>query len=953
MPTFARNLHVRTTRDPPTAFSNGNQHHHHHHSTRGPRMRSGGLCTNDGQRRPRHSSASNIGPIRALKPHSSYLDRTRTLPPRSDGVFEGLATNGDPQLCGEDFDNRIVNYAVKLSGVTPKGQAVLSFRISTKLEKVPIVDEWKSPQTTRVTVSLLHGFPSLTTNDYAAKNAYRTNPRNTVCDGKSLIGHRTDESDVKKDTKHWPFSMVDRSGRPVTNPFSSEWGIDSLEGSLRGPFPIRKQSLTRASSSSPSSTRRLAFPPTSPHYHLHQRPLRNRDKQHHLNTSTSPLSPADATHAVATLDRTWRLTSTGTWPINLRSLNSQRRPSRDISAYVRALDRTWIHNTAFSTCVNFVLAASALRHHATQSKTTEVRQYYLLHSVLITARHDNIPTLPTRWSLHRSVQVLLVPLLPSPPSRYLLLLMYNVLDLLNNHPDRSFTSELGTALYCNLRQCITLLPPTFRTNALNPRVPFVHEQTRHDPPSPLSTMHDATLAPRAGRGREREQGSVGERSQKAGKGSSACLGEKGNSCNIAPLHRPYLAPPRNPTDLEQRRRAWWMCIMFDRIVSVGGWPHSIDERDVGTELPLRRVDFEAETGVPSNPQDLTAEGLFTRHNPLYTDPYLLFLKACLLFGRVTDYNTRMFNLRNAPRSEPTFSSSSASLEHPPNPSSKGIYVWRLASSCLGVVQQSGMGVEDVDWTALDTDLYMAHIVLHAATITLHNPYMDFGDLHCPSANRCLRAARSILNAYYLLMSTSFDIKRLHPFVTICWYLAAVVLVQQCRQLIDIGDRQNEAVVWGEINQLRQAMIDFGTVSPIGVRQEKLLQGLMTDITRLTSQAQPPNVPVPLYPFSRKSLYDPTFQSTIAEVVDASNKSTHNPGASSIERLLNRNSAPQPNQSHVLSHAAPLPAPTTYTEDTAALSMGTIGVGMELSGLSGLGVLGGVFGSTTMISAQGI
>ncbi|KIO20877.1 hypothetical protein M407DRAFT_29481 [Tulasnella calospora MUT 4182] len=203
------------------------------------------------------------------------------------------------------------------------------------------------------------------------------------------------------------------------------------------------------------------------------------------------------------------------------------------------------------------------------------------------------------------------------------------------------------------------------------------------------------------------------------------------------------------------------------------------------------------------------------------------------------------------------------------------------------------------------------------------------------------------------MSTSFDIKRLHPFVTICWYLAAVVQVQQCRHLIDIGDRQNEAAVWGEINLLRQAMIDFGTVSPIGVRQEKLLQGLMTDITRLTSQAQPLNVSVPLYPFSRKSLYDPTFQPTIAEVVDASNKSTHNPGASSIERLLNRNSTSQPNQSHVPSHAAPLPAPTTYTDDNAALSMGTMGVGMELGGLSGLGVLGGAFASTTMISAQGI
>jgi hypothetical protein len=35
-----------------------------------------------------------------------------------------------------------------------------------------------------------------------------------------------------------------------------------------------------------------------------------------------------------------------------------------------------------------------------------------------------------------------------------------------------------------------------------------------------------------------------------------------------------------------------MTIMFDRVVSVGGWLHSVDERDIGTEFPLRSMDFE-------------------------------------------------------------------------------------------------------------------------------------------------------------------------------------------------------------------------------------------------------------------------------------------------------------------------------------------------------------------------
>lgn len=39
-----------------------------------------------------------------------------------------------------------------------------------------------------------------------------------------------------------------------------------------------------------------------------------------------------------------------------------------------------------------------------------------------------------------------------------------------------------------------------------------------------------------------------------------------------------------------------MTIVFDRIASVGGWLHAIDERDLGTELPLRNEDFESEVG---------------------------------------------------------------------------------------------------------------------------------------------------------------------------------------------------------------------------------------------------------------------------------------------------------------------------------------------------------------------
>lgn len=37
----------------------------------------------------------------------------------------------------------------------------------------------------------------------------------------------------------------------------------------------------------------------------------------------------------------------------------------------------------------------------------------------------------------------------------------------------------------------------------------------------------------------------------------------------------YLPPPQEPLEQEVRRRTWWMTILFDRTVSIGGWVHAV------------------------------------------------------------------------------------------------------------------------------------------------------------------------------------------------------------------------------------------------------------------------------------------------------------------------------------------------------------------------------------------
>jgi molecular chaperone DnaK (HSP70) len=60
---------------------------------------------------------------------------------------------------------------------------------------------------------LINSFHSFRIGD-AAKNAYATNPENTVFDAKRLIGRKIDDTEIKKYMKHWPFGVVEKSGRP-------------------------------------------------------------------------------------------------------------------------------------------------------------------------------------------------------------------------------------------------------------------------------------------------------------------------------------------------------------------------------------------------------------------------------------------------------------------------------------------------------------------------------------------------------------------------------------------------------------------------------------------------------------------------------------------------------------------------------------------------------------------
>lgn len=132
--------------------------------------------------------------------------------------------------------------------------------------------------------------------------------------------------------------------------------------------------------------------------------------------------------------------------------------------------------------------------------------------------------------------------------------------------------------------------------------------------------------------------------------------------------------------------------------------------------------------------------MYTQHPINYTDPFILFLKSVMLFGRVTDYSVRMgirAPLMNhgrgmglddepqhrhhglSPNSNPNIARTPSPVSNDDPRNAPGFRVLdRLVSvdfvnsfpppfrSCLGV----GDGG---DGSNLDTDLYMAHLVPHA------------------------------------------------------------------------------------------------------------------------------------------------------------------------------------------------------------------------------------------------
>ncbi|EEB05764.1 heat shock protein BiP [Schizosaccharomyces japonicus yFS275] len=111
-------------------------------------------------------------------------------------------------------------FAGKESNSTENYGTVIGIDLGTTYSCVGVMKNGRveiiaNDQGNRITPSYVSFSPEERLVGEAAKNQAPQNPENTVFDAKRLIGRRFSDKELKKDLKHFPFHVVDRSDKPA------------------------------------------------------------------------------------------------------------------------------------------------------------------------------------------------------------------------------------------------------------------------------------------------------------------------------------------------------------------------------------------------------------------------------------------------------------------------------------------------------------------------------------------------------------------------------------------------------------------------------------------------------------------------------------------------------------------------------------------------------------------
>lgn len=223
-----------------------------------------------------------------------------------------------------------------------------------------------------------------------------------------------------------------------------------------------------------------------------------------------------------------------------------------------------------------------------------------------------------------------------------------------------------------------------------------------------------------------------------------------------------LPPPRDWTEREERRRTFWMAFCIDRYASIGtGWPMTIDERDILTNLPASDEAFDKSKPMPTGSLDqaMTPQGAGS------LTPLGGIVLTAALFGR---------NLLHLHR--PTAEDRDEDLDG-------GFWTRHrnlenvLLNMSLGLPDSLRLpaGLPDPNVVFLNMSIHTSAICLHQAAIFKTEKYRLPISISNESRIRCVTAAAEI--ATVMRMISHLDLATMNPFISFCVYVAARVFVQ--------------------------------------------------------------------------------------------------------------------------------------------------------------------------------
>ncbi|TRX98098.1 hypothetical protein FHL15_000743 [Xylaria flabelliformis] len=230
-----------------------------------------------------------------------------------------------------------------------------------------------------------------------------------------------------------------------------------------------------------------------------------------------------------------------------------------------------------------------------------------------------------------------------------------------------------------------------------------------------------------------------------------------------------LPPPRDWTEREERRRTFWMAFCEDRYASIGtGWPMTVDERDIMTNLPASEEAFNLSR--PEQTQSLA--DAMSPAGAAKLSPFGGIVLMATLFGR---------NLTHLHRPDVDDRDHDMHGEF-----------WKrhrlldniLLNTSLNLPNQLKLpaGLNNPNIVFTNMNIHTSTICLHQAAIFKADKNILPPTVSAESKVRCITAANEI--ASIMRMTSHMDLSVMNPFISFCLYVAARVFVQYLKSRPD-------------------------------------------------------------------------------------------------------------------------------------------------------------------------